>query len=377
MMKLIGLSSSYRLSPSCRREPLLPAIADARPAAPRRRPLWPHNRGACAPQYVTKTICVPEMVTESRTCTETVCVPQTSTRKVTCCQMVPVTRTIPCSYTVMVPEMAHADGDLLCGRADDATSDRKLPGAGADVSDSAEPVHRVRSSLDRAATAVHRNGALQRKPPGHLRCETHCVAVQETCTRCVDRGHWECRPAPCCCNCCGCCQTIRCWVPNCVTETVPVTVNKLETVQVPYTYQVQCCRPETRSCTVKVCHYESQVRTCSYQVCEYRCETRTRTFPVTECHLEQRTAPGALHGVRTEDRSPQPSRHRVRCPYGREGSALHDLGSADSAEDHSGPRLPHGPEDHSSPRLPALLCALLPTLLQAELPRLRWWLRLS
>ena len=82
---------------------------------------------------------------------------------------------------------------------------------------------------------------------------------------------------------------MRCWVPNWVSEPVEVTVNKLETVQVPYTYQVQVCKPQTQTRTVKVCHYESQVRTCTHQVCEFHCEMRTRTCTVTECKFEERT----------------------------------------------------------------------------------------
>ncbi len=153
-----------------------------------------------------------------------------------------------------------------------------------------------------------------------MRCVQHCVPVQQTLTRCVDKGHWEDRQVAACssgCNvrCCGynagascggdscstcggsscggcataCTQTVRCYVPNWVNETYHVTVNKIETAQEPYTYQVQVCKPETRSCTVKVCHFETQTRTCSEQVCEYHCENRNRTYQLTECSLEQRS----------------------------------------------------------------------------------------
>ena len=61
----------------------------------------------------------------------------------------------------------------------------------------------------------------------------------------------------------NCAQTVRCYVPNWVTETYQVTVNKIETAEVPYTYQVQVWKPETRNRTVKVCHYENQTRTAS------------------------------------------------------------------------------------------------------------------
>ena len=124
-----------------------------------------------------------------------------------------------------------------------------------------------------------------------VRCESHCVPVKETATRCVDKGHWEDRPIPACspCDSCEKPQSVRCWVSNWVNEPVEVTVNKLETVQVPYTYQVQVCKPQTQTRTVKVCHFESQVRTCTQQVCEFHCETKTCTHTVVECKFEERT----------------------------------------------------------------------------------------
>ena len=95
-------------------------------------------------------------------------------------------------------------------------------------------------------------------------------------------------------RCCGGCWSgsppdpCICYVPNWVNETYHVTVNKIETAQEPYTYQVQVCKPETRSCTVKVCHFETQTRTCSEQVCEYHCENRNRTvYPLHQHSLEQ------------------------------------------------------------------------------------------
>ena len=205
------------------------------------------------------------------------------------------------------------------------------------------------------------------------RCETHCVPVKETCMRCVDKGHWEDRPVA------GLrslrqlrpgpeVQTVRCWVPNWVNEPVEVTVNKLETVQVPCTYQVQVCKPQTETCTVKVCHYESQVRTCTHQVCEYHCETRTRTCTVTECKLEAADPRGPVHRLRTEDRDPQPAGHHLRAAPGRADRALHRLGAAHGGEEGAGPGLQAGREDRSGPGLPALL---LSELLSAGPLRLR------
>ena len=100
---------------------------------------------------------------------------------------------------------------------------------------------------------------------------------------------------------------MRCWVPNWVSEPVEVPVNRLETVQVPCTYQVTVCKPVVQTHTVKVCHYESQVRTCAHQICECHCELRTRTCTVMECKFEERTreVPCMVYEPRTETRNQQ------------------------------------------------------------------------
>ena len=322
------------------------------------------GQAACGQQYVTKTVCVPELVTEERTCTETVCVPETHTRKVTCCEVVPVTKTVPCTYTVMVPHVREADGDVLRGRSRDAGSDRDVSGPGADLQDGGDQLHGLRSGLDRQDGGVYRVVPSCETRQG-TRCETHCVPVKETRMQLRrpgalgrSAGHRACGP-------CQTVQSVRCWVPNWVSEPVEVTVNKLETVQVPCTYQVQVCKPQTQTRTVKVCHYESQVRTCSHQVCEFHCETRTRTCTVTECKFEQRTREVSVRRLRAEDRDPPAAGHDLRDAPGRADRALHRLGAAHGGEEGAGPGLQDGREDRPGPGLPAVLPALLPRALPA------------
>lgn len=127
-----------------------------------------------------------------------------------------------------------------------------------------------------------------------------CRPVTTMVSRCVDRGHWECREVPCdtgcghksrwgglfrkkgCCeaSCCAsscdaCCpppmKTVRVWVPNMVTEQVPCT--RIERV----------CeqRPVVVRCTVN--RYEQRQE--SYQVTTCRCvsEQRTENYTVHTC----------------------------------------------------------------------------------------------
>ena len=172
-----------------------------------------------------------------------------------------------------------------------AASHRELPGPGADLPDGAKQLHGLRSRLDRADAAMHRLGAVLRNPPGHAlrdalragQADADALRRQGTLGRSARFELRLLQSLP------GLPDGARCWVPNWVNEPVEVTVNKLETVQVPCTYQVQVCKPQTQTHTVNVCHYESQMRTCSHQVCEYHCEMRTRTFTVTECKFEERT----------------------------------------------------------------------------------------
>jgi hypothetical protein len=125
------------------------------------------------------------------------------------------------------------------------------------------------------------------------------VQVETTRTICRDEGHFEevtCA-VPCRryhhhrrgCGACGGCGVVqvtrRVWCPKLVTVEVPVTVCKTELVQVKYEYDVTVCRPEVRTCKVRVCRYvtEKQDREVSYT--SYEKEEREQTRTVTTCKI--------------------------------------------------------------------------------------------
>ena len=147
-----------------------------------------------------------------------------------------------------------------------------------------------------------------------------------------------------------------------------MTVNKLETVQVPCTYQVQVCKPQIQTRTVKVCHYESQVRTCAHQVCEFHCETRTRTCTVMDCKFEAADP----RGVRTSfaSRGPRPATSRsrpARCGRSSGPCPCTVMGAAHGREEGAGPGLQDGREDAfrfpvASPAVSLLPDDLLPAV---------------
>ena len=181
------------------------------------------------------------------------------------------------------------------------------------------------------------------------RTVTQCVAVQESYTRCVDRGHWEQREVPCggsrqrrrlwelrqwlqqlreqlrklaggCGGCApapSCCATthVCTWVPNVVQEQVPYTVMKPKCVEESYTYQVQVCKPEVRTRTYQVCSYKQEVRTATEKVCEYRCETRVNKVTVNECKYKTKTreVPYTVCVPKTETRSEQVTTYECKA----------------------------------------------------------------
>ncbi len=215
----------------------------------------------CGPQYVTKTVCVPEMVTENRTVTVTECQAVTKTCKVPCCEMVPVTKTVQRCCTVMVPQQSMRT-ECYC---EAIPYTRQVT----ECYEVAVPTTRTVQGTYTVCVPVYTHQTEQCtvmvpscETRHGVRCETHCVPVKETCMKCVDKGHWQDQPVP-ACGPCQPTQTCRCWVPNWVNESVEVTVQKPETVEVPYTYQVTVCKPVLQTHTVQVCHYENQVHTCT------------------------------------------------------------------------------------------------------------------
>jgi YTV protein len=200
-----------------------------------------------------ETYTVPKPVLKNVEQTYTVCVPYTETRTRTCTVLKPVYKEVEHKYTVSVPYCEKRTGMRTICRS--------------------VPVTRIR-------------------------------------TVCVDQGHWELRPACPVCKPYGpraaapvaVCKT-RVWVPNLVQKQVAYTVDTIQTVQVPYEYQVTLCRPEIRTRTEKVCTlvptqesypYEvhltrTENRSRTVQICEYVPEERTRTVNETVCVPRQKT----------------------------------------------------------------------------------------
>ena len=164
----------------------------------------------CGQPCVTRTVCVPELVTEERTCLETVCVPETQTRKVVCCEMVPVTKTVPCTYTVLVPHeqkrMETYCEAVPVTREVTETCQVQVPTFKTVTCNYTVCVPVWTDKTEQCTVWVPTCETRQ-----GTRCETRCVPVKETQTRCVDQGHWEDRPAPVCnpCNACGPAQTVQ------------------------------------------------------------------------------------------------------------------------------------------------------------------------
>src|SRR5207248_2573061 len=74
----------------------------------------------------------------------------------------------------------------------------------------------------------------------------------------------------------------RVWVANLVQKPETYTCNEIQQVEVPYTYQVTLCKPETRTQNVQVCEMISTPETYQFNVSLTRNETRNRTITVCE-----------------------------------------------------------------------------------------------
>lgn len=109
------------------------------------------------------------------------------------------------------------------------------------------------------------------------------------------------------------------WVPNVVTEQVPVVENTTHTQEVAYTVYEQrseqmpyeCTylvyRPETRTATRKVVDYVSEKRTRTRNVVQYVDETRTRTRRTMTYKQQTRTETIPVVSYRTEKRTKEVS----------------------------------------------------------------------
>ena len=206
-------------------------------------------------QLVERTVMVPTMVPETRVVCATEYRCEVRERPVTVCRCVPETRQVKQTYTVMVPQVQTREEKCMV----------------------AVPVW---EEVQQTYTVC----VPQQEMRQGTRTVCKPVQVQETRTVCRDTGHWEettcyrtCATMMRGClgwfGCCGGCAVVACtqmaWVPNVVTEEVPVTVCKYETVEEPYQYAVTVYKQEQRTRPVKVCRYVNQERTrqVQYTVC--------------------------------------------------------------------------------------------------------------
>lgn len=113
--------------------------------------------------------------------------------------------------------------------------------------------------------------------------------------------------------------TRRVWVPNVVTEEVPVveniaqsqevayTVFEQHTEQVPFEVTYLVYRPETRTGTRKVVNYVEEPRTRTRKVVQYNDETRTRTLKKLSYKQVTRTETIPVVSYETEKRTKEVS----------------------------------------------------------------------
>lgn len=96
---------------------------------------------------------------------------------------------------------------------------------------------------------------------------TICKPVPVETTKVVrkDVGHWDTKG---CVDCYGCKQTCQVWMPQIVSEEVPVTVWQPRFVEEPHSYDAIVCRGEVKQITERVAKpvYETKTREVSYYV---------------------------------------------------------------------------------------------------------------
>ena len=257
----------------------------------------------CAPTYVEKTVCVPTWVMETRTvdviectteqrqktCTVYRQVPETKTIETQCTVMVPETRTKTCNYTVctpvwrdvekqytvMVPHKETRQGTRKVCKMEQVTETRTVC---KDQGHWEEQVVEVPCSCTKYRSCRARRGCCSARRCGSD-CGSDCGSACGGNTGCGGSS---------------CSNTVTCtkkvWVPNIVQEEVEVTCSKPVLVEEPYEYCVTVCKPETRTCTVKVCEYvkEERTREVQYTVCVPQQRTVTRQVCVVKCIPEER-----------------------------------------------------------------------------------------
>jgi hypothetical protein len=213
---------------------------------------------ACGPQIVTKTIMVPHVSYKTMTVPCVAYRPEVRQATVNVPRRVAETNLVMCRQTVLVPEQRTKEVTFTACLMtyEDVTAN---------------------ITVMVPQTEVRQGTRTVCKP----------VQVQTTQTVCKDMGSWETKTFV---DCCGCNRSYQCWVPNVVTEQVPVTVWKAQMVEEPYTYQVVTCRPEARQVTRRVPKpvYETMTRNVTHTVGVPKIVERQVPQTTFRCVVEQK-----------------------------------------------------------------------------------------
>jgi hypothetical protein len=220
------------------------------------------------PQVVTKTVMVPQVTYKTIAVPGYACKPEVRQATVQACRLVPETKMVSALRTVVEPQRRTWTEHYTACRMTFETVERQV--------------------TDMVPHRELRQG---------VRTVCKPVQAQAMKTVCKDLGQWTTKSYV---DHAGCTQTCQVWLPNIVTEQVPVTVWKPQFVQEPYQYEAIVCKPVVRnvvarvprpifepktrevSCVVPVCRLvEQQVPCTSYRtVVEPKVINYTAMVPV-------------------------------------------------------------------------------------------------
>jgi hypothetical protein len=216
------------------------------------------------PQLVTQTVMVPQVTYKTITVQGMACKPEPRQTTVNVCRMVPETHLVNCMKTVVTPQTKSWTQTYT-------------------------DCHMTFTDVPREVTVM----VPHREQRQGVRTVCKPVAQQVMQTVCKDLGSYQARSYA---DCYGCTQTCQVWVPNIVTEQVPVTVWKPNYVEEPFQYDQIVCRAEPRQVVERVCKpvYETKTRqvSCVVPVCQQvPAQVPVTTYkPVTEQKVVNYTA---------------------------------------------------------------------------------------
>jgi hypothetical protein len=204
--------------------------------SPTQSPMQAAVQSPAVPQTVTCTVMMPQVSYKTVTVPAVQMRPEQRQQEITVCRMVPETQMMSCTATVMVPEQRTAQQTFNVCRMTFETAQRQ-----------------VTVMVPRMETRVGTRTVC--KP----------VAVQTTQTICRDAGSWQTQSYT---DCCGCTHSCQVWVPNMVTQQVPVTVYQPQMMQEQFNYNIVTLHPQQQTINEQVAKpvFETQTREVNYFV---------------------------------------------------------------------------------------------------------------